>query len=52
MQENAPYSSLPFEAKIVPPAHLATPLAALPRPLIFTNGCFDILHRGHVTLLA
>ena len=27
-------------------------LAALPRPLVFTNGVFDILHRGHVTYLA
>ena len=26
-------------------------LAALARPLVFTNGCFDILHRGHVTYL-
>lgn len=51
-QTNAPYDSLPFEAKIIPPAHLATAIASLPRPLIFTNGCFDILHRGHVTLLA
>lgn len=25
---------------------------ALSRPLVFTNGCFDILHRGHVTYLA
>lgn len=24
----------------------------MPRPLVFTNGCFDILHRGHVTYLA
>lgn len=24
----------------------------LPRPLCFTNGCFDLLHRGHVTYLA
>lgn len=23
----------------------------LPRPLVFTNGVFDILHRGHVTCL-
>jgi len=22
-----------------------------PRPLVFTNGCFDILHRGHVDYL-
>lgn len=26
--------------------------AALPHPLVFTNGCFDVLHRGHVTYLA
>ena len=26
-------------------------LAKLKRPLVFTNGCFDILHRGHVTYL-
>ena len=41
-----------FEAKIVAPGELAGRLASLPRPLVFTNGCFDILHRGHVTLLA
>ena len=40
-----------FEAKIVAPGDLAARLAQLPRPLVFTNGCFDILHRGHVTLL-
>ena len=27
-------------------------MASLPRPLVFTNGVFDILHRGHVTYLA
>lgn len=26
-------------------------LAHFPRPLVFTNGCFDILHRGHITYL-
>jgi D-glycero-D-manno-heptose 1,7-bisphosphate phosphatase len=26
-------------------------LAALPRPLVFTNGVFDVLHRGHVSYL-
>ncbi|MBH5328199.1 bifunctional heptose 7-phosphate kinase/heptose 1-phosphate adenyltransferase [Eikenella sp. S3360] len=41
-----------FERKICPPEALAERLAALPRPLVFTNGCFDILHRGHVTYLA
>ena len=24
----------------------------MPRPIVFTNGCFDVLHRGHVTYLA
>ncbi|WP_274585820.1 adenylyltransferase/cytidyltransferase family protein [Neisseria leonii] len=41
-----------FEQKICAPQDLAVRLAALPRPLVFTNGCFDILHRGHVTYLA
>ncbi|ULJ68825.1 adenylyltransferase/cytidyltransferase family protein [Wielerella bovis] len=41
-----------FEHKILPPEQLAKKLADLPRPLVFTNGCFDILHRGHVTYLA
>lgn len=26
-------------------------IAPLSKPLVFTNGCFDILHRGHVTYL-
>ena len=26
-------------------------VAALPKPVIFTNGVFDVLHRGHVTYL-
>lgn len=26
-------------------------IAKLPRPLVFTNGCFDILHRGHASYL-
>jgi len=43
--------TLAFEAKICVPADLASRLAALPRPLVFTNGCFDILHVGHIRLL-
>jgi rfaE bifunctional protein nucleotidyltransferase chain/domain len=31
---------------------LAARVAALPRPLVFTNGVFDVLHRGHVMYLA
>ena len=41
-----------FEAKICAPADLQTRLATVARPLVFTNGCFDILHRGHATYLA
>jgi rfaE bifunctional protein nucleotidyltransferase chain/domain len=41
-----------FEAKIADPASFARRAAQLPRPLVFTNGVFDILHRGHVTYLA
>ena len=41
-----------FEAKIHDPAEVASWLAALPRPLVFSNGVFDILHRGHATYLA
>jgi rfaE bifunctional protein nucleotidyltransferase chain/domain len=41
-----------FEAKLCPPQDLVQRTAALPRPLVFTNGVFDILHRGHVTYLA
>lgn len=41
-----------FEKKICDPAALARWLGTLPRPLVFTNGVFDILHRGHVTYLA
>lgn len=41
-----------FEAKVCPPDDLAVRLANLPRPLVFTNGVFDILHRGHASYLA
>ncbi len=46
------YPTPAFETKICPPETLAARINALPRPLVFTNGCFDILHRGHVTYLA
>jgi rfaE bifunctional protein nucleotidyltransferase chain/domain len=42
----------PFEQKICPPRQLAARLRSSVRPLVFTNGVFDILHRGHVTYLA
>lgn len=43
---------LDFETKIATADTLQVQLAALNHPLVFTNGCFDILHRGHVTYLA
>jgi len=41
-----------FEEKIRPPGSAAQWAAGLARPLVFTNGVFDLLHRGHVTYLA
>ena len=41
-----------FERKILEPATLAASLRGCTRPLVFTNGVFDLLHRGHVTYLA
>jgi rfaE bifunctional protein nucleotidyltransferase chain/domain len=46
------YSPPAFETKVTAPSELARRIGSLPRPLVFTNGCFDILHRGHVTYLA
>lgn len=41
-----------FEAKLCAPEAVASRARLLPRPVVFTNGVFDILHRGHVTYLA
>lgn len=41
-----------FEKKIVSPDELAVWAARVERPLVFTNGVFDVMHRGHVTYLA
>jgi len=46
------YPAPAFENKLCTSAALPTRAAALPHPLVFTNGCFDVLHRGHVTYLA
>jgi rfaE bifunctional protein nucleotidyltransferase chain/domain len=46
------YSAPSFESKICGASELAARVSQLPRPLVFTNGCFDVLHRGHVTYLA
>jgi rfaE bifunctional protein nucleotidyltransferase chain/domain len=41
-----------FLSKICLRADAQAQLATLPRPWVFTNGVFDIVHRGHVTYLA
>jgi rfaE bifunctional protein nucleotidyltransferase chain/domain len=41
-----------FEAKVCSLDQLTSRVAKLPRPLVFTNGVFDILHRGHASYLA
>ncbi len=41
-----------FERKIAGADDALARIAALARPLVFTNGVFDILHRGHVSYLA
>jgi|SRR5450830_113154 len=41
-----------FESKLCSREQLAARVAALPKPVVLTNGVFDILHRGHVTYLA
>ncbi len=40
-----------FLAKIASAEECERRVAMLARPLVFTNGCFDILHRGHVSYL-
>ena len=39
------------DAAALDDAALVRRLATLPRPLVFTNGVFDVLHRGHVAYL-
>ena len=46
------YATPEFEKKICTRNELAARVAKLSHPLVFTNGCFDVLHRGHVTYLA
>jgi rfaE bifunctional protein nucleotidyltransferase chain/domain len=40
-----------FESKICQADALTAALAKLARPIVFTNGVFDILHRGHASYL-
>lgn len=40
-----------YPAKIATPDDALARIGELPRPLVLTNGVFDVLHRGHVTYL-
>ena len=40
-----------FGRKVLPPAAVAAGVPAVARPLVFTNGVFDVLHCGQVTCL-
>lgn len=40
-----------YTAKMAGASDALERIRALPRPLVFTNGVFDLLHRGHVTYL-
>ena len=40
-----------FLSKLCGADDVVSRVAALSRPLVFTNGVFDILHRGHVSYL-
>src|SRR3954469_332602 len=41
-----------FVHKLAARADAAARVAALPQPVVFTNGVFDVLHRGHAVYLA
>ena len=41
-----------FLDKIASRASAPERIATLPRPIVFTNGVFDVLHRGHASYLA
>jgi rfaE bifunctional protein nucleotidyltransferase chain/domain len=41
-----------FESKFCAPGELMVRAKLLDRDRVFTNGVFDVLHRGHVTYLA
>ena len=40
-----------FYEKICDRSSIVSKIAGLPKPVVLTNGVFDILHRGHVTYL-
>jgi rfaE bifunctional protein nucleotidyltransferase chain/domain len=49
---SAPLPPPDFLGKLAARPDAPARLAALPRPVVFTNGVFDVLHRGHASYLA
>ena len=49
---NQPAPLPDFLYKLCPREALTQRLASLPRPLVFTNGVFDVMHRGHAIYVA
>ncbi len=51
----SPTKSLNAQAKVISPdaslEQISEASSQLAKPVVFTNGCFDILHRGHTTYL-
>ncbi len=52
MKKEKKFNPPDFEKKICLTVDFLKKIHTVPRPLVFTNGCFDILHRGHVTYLS
>jgi rfaE bifunctional protein nucleotidyltransferase chain/domain len=51
-EQERPINMAVFEEKIVNKVQLQEKLTQLPKPIVMTNGVFDLLHRGHVSYLA
>lgn len=52
MRKMEPMNTPPFLQKVLAQDACFAALQGLPRPWVFTNGVFDVLHRGHVLYLA
>ncbi len=49
---HAPQGLPSFFDKLCPRSEVAARVEAMARPLVFTNGVFDVMHRGHAVYLA
>src|SRR5260221_12420979 len=51
MPDAAGLAAARYPGRIASAGDAISRIAQLPRPVVFTNGVFDLLHRGHVTYL-